>query len=177
MIAVDTNVLVRLVVRDDAVQAGRAAALFEQNEIYICKTVLLETEWVLRFSYELDGAAILAALRGVVGLPQVSVEDSLAVAEALDCLETGMDFADALHEASSPEAAQFATETPTRCRCSSTGSIMSRTGDRSSTGPWVAQVDSQARKTKNREPVVRQSAPIISGFLVQGALDGHRGDD
>ena len=44
MIAVDTNVLVRLVVRDDAVQAGRAAALFEQNEIYVCKTVLLETE-------------------------------------------------------------------------------------------------------------------------------------
>lgn len=109
MIAVDTNVLVRLVVRDDDVQAGRAAALFEQNEIYVCKTVLLETEWVLRFSYGLDGAAILGALKGVVGLPHVSVEDSLAVAEALDLLEAGMDFADALHLASSREAAAFAT--------------------------------------------------------------------
>ncbi|MCJ7797317.1 MAG: PIN domain-containing protein, partial [Thermoleophilia bacterium] len=67
MIAVDTTVLVRLLVRDDDVQAGRAAALFEQNEIFVCKTVLLETEWVLRFSYGLDGATILAALKGVVG--------------------------------------------------------------------------------------------------------------
>jgi predicted nucleic-acid-binding protein len=109
MIAVDTNVLVRLVVRDDEAQAGRAAALFKQNEIYVCKTVLLETEWVLRFSYELDGAAILNALKGVVGLPHVSVEDGPAVAEALDLLGAGMDFADALHVASSREAAQFAT--------------------------------------------------------------------
>lgn len=109
MIAVDTNVLVRLLVRDDDGQAGRAAALFEQNEIYICKTVLLETCWVLRFSYELDEAAILDALRGVVGLPQVGVEDGPAAAEALDLLGAGMDFADALHVASSREAAQFAT--------------------------------------------------------------------
>jgi predicted nucleic-acid-binding protein len=109
MIAIDTNVLVRLVVRDDDVQARRAAALFEQNEIYVCKTVLLETEWVLRFSYELDEAAILDALKGVVGLPHVSVEDGLAVAEALDLLAAGMDFADALHVASSREAARFAT--------------------------------------------------------------------
>ena len=109
MIAVDADVLVRLVVRDDDEQARRAVALFEQNEIYVCKTVLLETEWVLRFSYQLDGAAILDALRGVVGLPQVSVEDGLAVAGALGLLEAGMDFADALHVASSPEAAQFAT--------------------------------------------------------------------
>jgi predicted nucleic-acid-binding protein len=109
MIAVDTDVLVRLLVRDDDVQAGRAAALFEQNEIFVCKTVLLETEWVLRFSYGLDGATILAALKGVVGLPRVSVEDGPAVAEALDLLESGMDFADALHLASSREAAQFVT--------------------------------------------------------------------
>jgi len=109
MIAVDTNVLVRLVVRDDEAQAGRAAALFEQNNIYVCKTVLLETERVLRFSYELDEAAILEALKGVVGLPHVSLEDGPAVAGALDLLAAGMDFADALHMASSREAVQFAT--------------------------------------------------------------------
>lgn len=109
MIAVDTNILVRLVVRDDDDQARRAAALFEQNEIYVCKTVLLETEWVLRFSYQLDGATILNALRGVVGLPQVRVEDSPAIAEALDLLGAGMDFADALHVASGRETTQFAT--------------------------------------------------------------------
>ena len=109
MIAIDTNILVRLLTRDDKVQAKRAATLFKRNEIYICKTVLLETEWVLRFSYALDGPAILDALKKLVGLPQVTVEDSPAVAEALDLFERGMAFADALHLSSSREAAQFAT--------------------------------------------------------------------
>jgi predicted nucleic-acid-binding protein len=109
MVAIDTNVLVRLLVRDDHAQAKRALALFDKNEIYICKTVLLETEWVLRFSYELSEPAILNALQSVVGLPQVTVEDAPAVAEALGLLEAGMDFADALHLCSNREAAPFAT--------------------------------------------------------------------
>ena len=109
MIAVDTNILVRLVTRDDDVQARRAAALFEREEIFVSKTVLLETEWVLRFSYELTGPVILNALKNAVGLPQVTVEDSPAVAEALDLFAAGMDFADALHLASSQGAVRFAT--------------------------------------------------------------------
>lgn len=64
---------------------------------------------MLRFCYALDGSAILDALKKLVGLPQVTVEDSPAVVEALDLLERGMAFADALHLSSSREAAQFAT--------------------------------------------------------------------
>ena len=109
MIAIDTNVLVRLLTGDDAAQTSRATALFEQGDIYLGKTVLLETEWVLRFSYELSRPAIIAALKNVLGLPQVTAEDSFAVADALTLFESGMDFADALHLASSREAAQFAT--------------------------------------------------------------------
>lgn len=109
MIAIDTNVLVRLLTGDDAAQTSRAAALFEQGDIYIGKTILLETEWVLRFSYELSQPAIIAALKKVLGLPQVTAEDSFAVAAALTLFEAGIDFADALHLASSREAAQFAT--------------------------------------------------------------------
>jgi len=44
-----------------------------------------------------------------VALPQVRVEDGPAVAEALDLLSAGMDFADALHVASGRETARFAT--------------------------------------------------------------------
>ena len=51
MIAVDSNVLVRFLVLDDAKQAARAAALIRANEIWVSKTVLLETEWVLRSLY------------------------------------------------------------------------------------------------------------------------------
>lgn len=109
MIAIDTNVLVRLVTRDDSAKAMRAAALFEENQVFVCKTVLLETEWVLRFSYELDRSVVLKTLKKVVGLPQVVLEDSPAVAEALTLFENGMDFADALHLASSRDAEQFAT--------------------------------------------------------------------
>ncbi len=109
MIAIDSNVLVRLVTRDDDAQAKRAAALFEREAIYVGKTVLLETEWVLRFSYELSRPVILNVLKNTVGLPQVTVEDSPAVAEALGLFEAGMDFADALHLASGREAVQFAT--------------------------------------------------------------------
>lgn len=109
MVAIDTNVLVRLLTRDDRVQAKRALALFEREEIYVAKTVLLETEWVLRFSYALNRPVILNALKSVVGLPQVTVEDGPAVAEALGMLEQGMDFADALHLASGRSGIPFAT--------------------------------------------------------------------
>lgn len=109
MVAIDTNVLVRLLVRDDQAQAARAAALFDKNEIYICKTVLLETAWVLRFSYELNAPIILAALKQVLGLHQVTVEDAPAVADALGLFEVGMDFADALHLCSNRTDVLFAT--------------------------------------------------------------------
>ena len=44
MIAVDTNVLIRLITRDDPRQAARAASLMQTEEVWIGKTVLLETE-------------------------------------------------------------------------------------------------------------------------------------
>lgn len=109
MIGVDTNVLVRLLTGDDPDQAGRAANLFARKNIFIPKTVLLETEWVLRYSYELPPQVVLAAFRNVLGLPQVMAEDSGALVEALARYEDGMDFADALHLASARKADGFAT--------------------------------------------------------------------
>lgn len=109
MLAVDTNLIVRLLANDDAAQTRRAAALFTSEQIYISKTVLLESEWVLRFSYELPPNVILQALRKLVGLPNVILEQSREVAEALDGFEQGLDFADALHLAGSRHAGRFAT--------------------------------------------------------------------
>ena len=109
MLAVDTNLVVRLLANDDTVQTRRAAALFASERIIISKTVLLESEWVLRFSYELPPKVILQALRNIVGLPNVMVEQQREIAEALDGFEQGLDFADALHLASSRRAGRFAT--------------------------------------------------------------------
>lgn len=109
MLAVDTNLVVRLLANDDAEQTRRAAALFASERIFISKTVLLESEWVLRFSYELPQKVILQALRNIVGLPNVMVEQQREIAEALDGFEQGLDFAVALHLAGSRRAGRFAT--------------------------------------------------------------------
>lgn len=53
MIAVDTNVIVRLLTNDDPHQTEKVARLMEGNSVFISKTVLLETEWVLRVAYNL----------------------------------------------------------------------------------------------------------------------------
>jgi predicted nucleic-acid-binding protein len=65
MVAIDTNVLVRLLVNDHAAQAARAAAVFRSGPVFIPKSVLLETEWVLRYSYELEAGAICRSLQAV----------------------------------------------------------------------------------------------------------------
>lgn len=109
MHAVDTNVLVRLLTGDDAAQAKRATALFKKEAIFIPKTVLLETEWVLRRLYRLDRAIVVGSLRKLGGLGNVELEQPLVVAQALQWCEDGMGFADALHLASSHNANKFAT--------------------------------------------------------------------
>jgi predicted nucleic-acid-binding protein len=109
VVAVDTNVLVRLLVADNAGQAVRAASLFRANRIFIAKSVLLETEWVLRHLYKFRPIEILRTLQRLLGLENVTVEDPSAAADALQMLEKGLDFADALHLASSAQAERFAT--------------------------------------------------------------------
>ena len=109
MIAVDTNVVVRLLTGDDARQAARAATLFATEEIWLSKTVILETEWVLRSLYRFRGTQLSAALIALTSLSAVRVEDPAAVSVALGWASSGMDFADALHLASKGESAGFAT--------------------------------------------------------------------
>jgi predicted nucleic-acid-binding protein len=109
VIAVDTNVLVRFLTRDDPAQSPRAVTLFGSEEIWIAKTVLLETEWVLRSLYRFKGVQVEDAFRALAGLSNVHVEDAVAVAQAFDLWNVGLDFADALHLFSRGEAETFAT--------------------------------------------------------------------
>ena len=107
MVAVDTNVVVRLLTNDHPGQAARAVAVFQAGPVFIAKSVLLEVEWVLRYSYDLDTEAILRALRAMLGLPNVSVEDPIVAASALKLCEQGLEFADALHVASGAHTERF----------------------------------------------------------------------
>ena len=79
----------------------------ERGPVFLPKTVLLETEWVLRYTYEFERTAVNQALAKVCGLPQVVVEDAAGVIQALSWHAEGFDFADALHLASSQKAQAF----------------------------------------------------------------------
>ena len=107
MFAVDTNVIVRYLTRDDAEQFAKASALIRSEDVFVCTTVLLETEWVLRRSYRFGRERISAALAAFAGLPRVTLEDAAAAAKALDWMRRGMDFADALHLAKALECEAF----------------------------------------------------------------------
>lgn len=108
MIALDTNVLVRFLTRDDAGQFARAEKCLRENEVFIPDTVLLETVWVLTSAYSFQRPEISTALRRLLGLAGASVSSSERIALALRAYDQGLDFADAMHLAGSQEAAGLA---------------------------------------------------------------------
>jgi predicted nucleic-acid-binding protein len=107
MLAVDTNIIVRYLTGDDAEQFAKASALISDEDVYVCTTVLLETEWVLRRGYRFSRERVIAALAAFAGLPRVILEYSDLTAKALDWTRRGMDFADALHLGQAQECEAF----------------------------------------------------------------------
>jgi predicted nucleic-acid-binding protein len=107
MTAVDTNLVVRLLTQDDRKQAAIASSVFATEEVWIAKSILLETAWVLETVYGFAVTAIRGALLLLLGLPNVRIEDEEAVATAIDLIAKGLDFADALHLVSRPVGARF----------------------------------------------------------------------
>ena len=97
MRAIDTNVVVRYLTGDDPAQAARARKVIDRGNVFVSTTVFLESEWVLRSVYGFSGNDVALALRAFAGLPAIEVESPALLAEVLDRMEKGMDFADALH--------------------------------------------------------------------------------
>ena len=109
MISIDTNVLVRLLVDDDAEQARRARRLVQSGDVMLVTSVILETAWVLRRSYRLDHADVLAAIRGFIDLPNTTLSEPEVVRQAIALAEEGFDLGDAIHIASARRCAAFVT--------------------------------------------------------------------
>lgn len=102
-IAIDTNVLVRLLVQDDQAQFEAAKRLVDEAEaaeepILIVLCALLETEWVLRSRYKLDKASIAGAFTQLLESSGVEFEHEPTVEEALYvwAQHPSSDFADCL---------------------------------------------------------------------------------
>jgi predicted nucleic-acid-binding protein len=102
MLGIDTNVLVRFLVRDDLAQFEKARNLIHQevsagNRVVINQLVLLETEWVLRRRYSLTKQQMMETISALLDAPDVQFEDEPAVEEALYVWrDSRADFADCL---------------------------------------------------------------------------------
>ena len=102
MLGIDTNVLVRFLVRDDESQFEKARKLIKREvaagrQVFISQLVLLETEWVLRSRYNLSKIEIIAAISGLLDATDVQFEDEPAIEAALFIWRDSVaDFADCL---------------------------------------------------------------------------------
>ena len=97
MRAVDTNVLVRLVTRDDARQVA-AAEEFVARGAWVAHIVVVETVWVLTSVYELDAAAVATAVEMLLNHRDLTMQDGAVVASALRDYRRrpGLSFSDCL---------------------------------------------------------------------------------
>lgn len=99
MIALDTNVLVRLLVSDDQAQARVAAKFFDSlapsNSGLICREVLIELVWVLERTYGFGRVEISRSLYELIDSSEIVVEDVDRVLNVLNEYQTSKnDFSD-----------------------------------------------------------------------------------
>lgn len=109
MLAIDTNVVVRYLTGDDPDQAARARTLVDNSQVFAGDTVILECDWVLRSAYGYGARQVADALRRFAGLPTVTLESPERIARALDMVDRGVDFADALHVTRADHCEGFVT--------------------------------------------------------------------
>lgn len=100
MIGVDTNVLVRYLVKDDPQQSAAASALFasfsSESTGYLSVPVLVETFRVLRRAYKVSHVEIADVLVNLASSEELTVEHSDLVRQAARLAAEGYDFADAM---------------------------------------------------------------------------------
>ncbi len=110
MRAVDTNILIRLIVADDDKQVPVAETMIS-SPFLILPTVIMETVWVLTSNYRLKRSETAERLRRILGLATATLIAADAIFSALEQFEQGADFADMLHIALAAQASatSFAT--------------------------------------------------------------------
>lgn len=112
MPALDTNVLLRLLMRDDAGQLAAAQALVAQSQrtgegLFIPVTVALELEWVLRSRFGLDKATVLHTFAQLLSTVELRFESDVALEWALKQYKAATtDFSDCLHAALASRAGE-----------------------------------------------------------------------
>jgi predicted nucleic-acid-binding protein len=106
---VDTNILVRLLTRDDETQLRKAKLFVAENNCLVQTTVVLELEWILRSVHRYSREQIAKALNMLMETEGLEIEESMRLKSAVRGLADGLDFADSYHLAGATDAAAFAT--------------------------------------------------------------------
>jgi len=102
MLGIDTNVLVRFLVRDDEAQFEKARKLIKREiaagrRVFVNQLVLMESEWVLRSRYVVPKNQIIEAISGLLDAADIQFEDEPSIEEALFMWkDTAAEFADCL---------------------------------------------------------------------------------
>ena len=109
MIAIDTNIIIRFLTQDDELQFQKSREIFQTQDIFIADTVILETEWVLRFAYKFKSHEICTALKNLFGLPNIYLTNPRLIAQLIQLHKNGLDFADAFHLMHSQHCSEFYT--------------------------------------------------------------------
>ena len=109
MIALDTNILARLLLADDAAQLARVKSLLGKKQNYTAPiTVMLELVWVLEAN-DCTSPDIERGINLLLGLTNFQPANTPELKQALAWYAAGLDFADALHLALSQDAKQLVT--------------------------------------------------------------------
>lgn len=109
MIAVDTNIVLRLILNDDEAQTRTALDLLERDKILVTLTVLLEAGWVLESRLHMPRADVATALTNLISLEGVEVSRADIVLPLLARYAAGADLGDMIHLASAAKSDAFAT--------------------------------------------------------------------
>lgn len=106
MIGLDTNILARYYIEDAGDAESRkqrevAHRVIEAGTpLMVCKSVLLEFEWVMRGYYDFERKQVALVMQHLLSLAHVTIEDRDTVEQAMASYLAGLDFADAMHHAS-----------------------------------------------------------------------------
>ncbi len=108
-LALDTNILVRLVLGDHPRLSPAAVALVAGNKCIVSAMALAEMGFVLLSFYQVSRSELTFCVRKLMDLPQVELENESRLEEALTAFESGMDWFDAMIWTTTPLESTLAT--------------------------------------------------------------------
>lgn len=109
MIGIDTNILLRYLLKDDPVLSPQALEIIAANDCFVTRAALTEVVYTLESYYRSSRADIGRVLDALLSLQRVLIEDSAVTERAVTWYKGGMDFGDAMIAASSHRSVRVYT--------------------------------------------------------------------